>query len=289
VFPNNLVSAFSVDSGATSAANGAGKFDIHMGSINNMTALDLRLRVGELTDQTRSLQNNNVLVVDGEKADIQAGTVDYFQIPTGNGQTSMSSVSYLLSLEVTPHITVDGAVQMVIKIENNSPTKPSSTAAASMSTRSLTTNMLKKSGETAVIGGMYTTDYQDSKQGIPILQDIPILGWFFQSLAKKEARRELIILITPTIVSATNVPMILSKKEKGSSIENEMRNSSGNSNAVDAGSNVNTKESNLNENSLNDMSNTLENTSSNDIGLGGNSNSGSDSKENQSLDQGNLQ
>ncbi len=216
VFPNNLLSAFSIDSGATQSGRQDAKFDVHLGSLNNIAALDLRLRMGELTSQTRNLQNNNILVVDGEQAVIKAGTEDFFSIPAagGNGATALSSVQYNLALTVTPHITADGAVQMVLTVENSSPTSSTSASAVgSRSTRSLTTNMIRKSGDTAVIGGLYTTSYVDTKQGIPFFQDIPIVGLLFQSSAKTESKRELIILITPTIVSG-NERVVLAQRDK---------------------------------------------------------------------------
>jgi len=205
IFPNNILSNFSVDSGATSTGTQSGKFDIQIGSLNNIATLDLKLRMGELINETRSLQNNNVLVLDGEQANIEAGTEDFFQIPTGNGQTALSSVSYLLTLKVTPRITADGAVQMNINVENSAPQAPSSSQiAASKSTRTLTTNMLRKTGETAVIGGLYTTQLNESKGGWPFLMDIPIIGMLFRTTSSTEQRRELIILVTPTIVSGAD-------------------------------------------------------------------------------------
>ncbi len=199
MFPSNVVSAFSVDTGARSHDNG-GRLDVHVGSLNNSVALDLRLRMAELSNQTRNLQNNSVLVVDQEKAVIEAGQEDFFQIPMGNGQTSLSSVKYSISLEVTPRINSDGTVQMQIKIENSTPTTAAAQASASKSMRTLTTNLLRKSGETAVIGGLYTTSLVETRQGIPYLSDIPLIGWIFRSAGKSDNRRELIIMVTPTVV-----------------------------------------------------------------------------------------
>lgn len=223
IFPNNIISAFSVDSGATDLGTQHGKFDIHVGSLNNVTALDLRLRMGELTNTTKSLQNNNVLVLDGEEASIEAGTEDYFQIPSGQGQSTMSSVAYLLSLKVTPRITADGSVTMKITVENSSPTKPtSSQTAASKSTRTMTTNMLRKTGETAVIGGLYTTSVEEIRQGWPWLMDLPIIGLLFRSSASTESRRELIILVTPTIVTGVD-RVALEQRDQGSVDKKEIR------------------------------------------------------------------
>lgn len=199
MFPSNIVSAFSVDTGARAHDDG-GRLDVHVGSLNNSVALDLRLRMAELANQTRNLQNNSVLVVDQEKAVIEAGQEDFFQVPMGDGQTALSSVKYSISLEVTPRINSDGTVQMSIKIENSTPTTAAPQASASKSMRTLTTNLLRKSGETAVIGGLYTTSLVETKQGIPYLSDIPLIGWLFRSAGKTDNRRELIIMVTPTVV-----------------------------------------------------------------------------------------
>lgn len=207
VFPNNLMSAISVDTGAGDHQNG-GRFDVNIGSLNNSAALNLRLRMSELSNHTRSLQNNSIIVLDHETASIEAGQEDYFQIPTGEGQTAMSSVKYALSLKVTPHITADGSVQMKVTIENSAPkTTTNAQASTSKSMRTLTTNLLRQSGETAVIGGLYTTLMKKTKQGLPILSDIPFIGWLFRSYNHEEDKRELIIMVTPTILaSAQKIP-----------------------------------------------------------------------------------
>ena len=200
VFPNRILSAFSVDTGARSRDNG-GRFDVHVGSLNNSIEIDARLRLAELSNLTRNLQNNSVLVLDRETANIEAGEEDYFQVPTGQGQSALSSVKYALALEVTPHITADGSVQMKVRIENSAPIDARKNASTSKSLRTLTTNLLRKSGETAVIGGLYTTVLRKSSQGLPYVSGIPIIGLLFQSHGKIEDKRELVIMVTPTIVT----------------------------------------------------------------------------------------
>lgn len=260
VFPNHFISDFSVDTGALTSSPNNGRFNIHIGSLNDITSLDLSLRMGEITNQSRNLQNNNVLVVDGETARLEAGTEDYFQIPTGDGQTELTSVNYLLALEVTPHITADGSVQMDLKIENSSPTDPSSSSAASSkSLRTLTTSMLKKTGETAVIGGLYTTSLVTTHQGLPFLKDIPILGYFFSSKAKTEQKRELIILVTPTIVSGKD--RVPKAKDWSQDFKNQNENLTSNfenfldENENEQGENLENNSNNFNNfNNFNDQS-----------------------------------
>ena len=200
-FPHNMQSIFSVDTGAQSATQ-SGQWDINFGSINNAIELDLRLRMAELNNYTRGLQNSTVIVLDNEQAMIQAGSIDYFQVPTGNGENQLSQVDYTLLLEVTPQVTADGAIQMKIKVENGSPKEVTTNSATSKNIRSINTNMLRQNGETAVIGGLYTTLVRKSTRGIPILQDIPIIGALFRSKAHAEDKRELMIMVTPTVLNS---------------------------------------------------------------------------------------
>ncbi len=204
VFPNSLLSTFAVDTGATSNAQTQTGINAHIGSINNSVELDLRLRLEESRGTTHILQNNNLIVEDNGKATIQAGRQDFFSITTAQGTPGFTTVDYLLQLEVTPHITADGAVQMNLKIESSSPAaKVSADAESSRSQRLLQTSLLKNSGETAAIGGLYTTEKKDEVFGIPILSDLPIIGALFRTKKQGDDRRELIILVTPTILNGS--------------------------------------------------------------------------------------
>jgi type IV pilus secretin PilQ/predicted competence protein len=204
VFPNSFLSTFAVDTGAVSNAQTKTGVNAHIGSINNSVELDLRLRLEESRGTTHILQNNSLIVEDNGKATIQAGKQDFFAVQTAAGTPGFTTVDYLLQLDVTPHITADGAVQMNLKIESSSPVaKVSADAESSRSQRLLQTSLLKNSGETAAIGGLYTTEKTDQVFGIPILSDIPIIGALFRTKIAKDDRRELIILVTPTIMSGS--------------------------------------------------------------------------------------
>lgn len=204
VFPNNVLSRYSVDAGGTT--NGVGNMQFQIGSINNATAIDLALSMEETRGTTDILQSSNLLVEDNRQANIKAGKTDFFQqtTSTGNGaETSLAPVEYNLEMTVTPHITADGAVQMSLDITSASPTAPSSrAAAAARSERTLKTSLLRRSGETAVIGGIYTTSRIKSESGLPGLSSLPIIGALFRSKSDNEEKRELIVMVTPTIVAS---------------------------------------------------------------------------------------
>ncbi len=203
IFPNSVTSAFSVDTKAFNAKNGVA-FDTHFGSLNNIFELDLRLRMAELSSYTRSLQNTNVTVLDNQAASIEAGSEQFFSVPVGLNDTRMSSVKSTLQLKVKPHITADGSIQMNIHINRDIPidVADSSKASASKNITSLETDLLRKNGETAVIGGLYTTSIIRTETGVPFFSSIPILGALFKSKGTEELKRELMILVTPVILSA---------------------------------------------------------------------------------------
>jgi type IV pilus secretin PilQ/predicted competence protein len=200
-FPNSLSSGFAIDPGG--ATERGGNAAIHFGSINNMLALDLKLRMYETKNKAETLQTQDVVVQDNEKAMVTAGSTDFIQTAAGVGGTGgLQQVDYNLALSVTPHITADGAVQMKLDIRGDSPKKSQGIAAASKSTRQLITTLLKRSGETAVIGGLYSSEVSVSQRSVPILSSIPLIGALFRSTDKADSKKDLLIMVTPTIVNA---------------------------------------------------------------------------------------
>jgi type IV pilus assembly protein PilQ len=64
----------------------------------------------------------------------------------------------------------------------------------------VTTNVLVNNGETVVLGGVFEQNKTNSKSAVPLLGDIPLLGYLFQNNAKKTVKRELLIFVTPQIL-----------------------------------------------------------------------------------------
>jgi type II secretory pathway component GspD/PulD (secretin) len=161
---------------------------------------------------TNILQSNRVLVLDGQEASIIAGNSKFFRPAAGgtvvnqgegNGgdDPGLAEVKFNLSLEVKPQVTADGAVIMDLQIKSDTPGDPAGEALADKNTRELTTQMIRESGDTGVIGGIYDTSRTQSVTGIPFLSDLPIIGALFRSTITEENQTELLIMVTPTIVS----------------------------------------------------------------------------------------
>ncbi|HET9239962.1 MAG TPA: secretin N-terminal domain-containing protein [Oligoflexus sp.] len=218
-FPNSVGSSFAVDPGVA-AANTAGVGRFRFGSLNKFVDLDLLLKMEEKKGTTNVLQSNRVLVLDGQKASILAGNSRFFrpaagaatipgQVPAGGGAgggeaVGLAEVKFNLQLDVKPQITALGSVIMDLLIKSDTPGDSTGEALATKNTRELTTQMVRDSGDTGVIGGIYDTSRTTSVSGVPLLSDIPILGALFRSTQTVENQTELLIMVTPTIVSGRN-------------------------------------------------------------------------------------
>ena len=105
-----------------------------------------------------------------------------------------------IRLRVTPHVTNTGQVLMRINAENSSIREAPSDIGFTLQTQTAFNEILVNDGETMVIAGLTVTQVTVAKSGIPFLVDLPILGRIFGFTSRREQRRDLLILVTPTIV-----------------------------------------------------------------------------------------
>jgi len=105
-----------------------------------------------------------------------------------------------IRLRVTPHVTNSGQVLMRIHVENSSIREAPSDIGFTLQTQETNNEILVNDGETMVIAGLTVTQVTVAKSGIPFLVDLPILGRIFGFTSRREQRRDLLILVTPTIV-----------------------------------------------------------------------------------------
>lgn len=164
------------------------------------TILDLRLAASETRGQSKVISKPRVTTLNGEEATISQGT----QIPyqsVGDAGTRTEFVDATLELEVKPIINPDNTVILEIKASNNTPTTVAGATAPAIDKKEAETKLLLKDGETTVLGGIFVENESYSSQGVPILMHIPVLGHLFKSTNKSNDRRELLVFITPRIIS----------------------------------------------------------------------------------------
>jgi len=182
----------------TSGTSGPGAaIGMSFGKLTSNIQLDLRLSAAATADQIKIISTPRVVTLNNKAAKISQGQSIPYQTTSAEG-TKTEFIEAALTLEVTPHITADGSISMKIKATNNS---AGTGSPPPINKKEATTELLVKNGETTVIGGIYVDGETEADTGVPFLQDIPLLGWLFKSNKTTKNKNELLIFVTPKIVS----------------------------------------------------------------------------------------
>ncbi|MDD9939728.1 MAG: type IV pilus secretin PilQ [Myxococcales bacterium] len=179
-----------------------GAVGMSLGSLAGNFNLALRLSAFETTGQVRIISSPRILTLDNFSATIQQGTsIPYSQVSAQGVQTAFQEAT--LKLEVTPHVTSDGAVSMEVSIQRDEPdfNQTSARGDPTILKRNADTSLLVQDGHTAVIGGIYSRNTGRGMEQVPFFGDIPIIGILFKKRSHRDARSELLIFLTPRIVN----------------------------------------------------------------------------------------
>ena len=134
------------------------------------------------------------------EAIIEQGTELPYQQATSSGATSVSFRKANLSLKVKPQITPDGNVIMTLDV-NKDQVGATTPAGVSINTKHVKTEVLVENGGTVVIGGIYEQNDRTDITRIPLLHEIPILGFLFKNTTTTTSKTELLVFITPRVVN----------------------------------------------------------------------------------------
>ena len=172
-------------------------------------ALDASLALAQEDQKIKIISAPKVMTKNGGEAFISRGTVDYYSVRTLD-TISFQQIPALLSLKVVPTVSADNShVTMVVEVTDDK-TKDQETKATEegeassppgRTQKKITSTLIVKTGDTVVIGGIYQEDKRTGDSGVPLLKDIPLLGWLFKAERKEEAKVELLIFLTPTVIN----------------------------------------------------------------------------------------
>ncbi len=149
------------------------------------------------------ISSPRVLTQDRKEATIEKGTEIPYQEASSSGATSTSFKKAVLGLTVTPQITPDGNIIMDLQINKDSVSKITSNGEPAIDTNNITTQAMVENGGTLILGGIYEEDNSISENKIPLLGDIPLIGYLFKTKSRSNTKSELLIFITPRIVPNT--------------------------------------------------------------------------------------
>ena len=171
-----------------------------------LTNLSFELELMESESQGRIISTPKVVTQNKKKALISSTETTSFsitQLINGVANNSFNTVSAELALSVTPQVTNDGAISMEIDLQKSAfGDRPSAQAPPNLNKRSVKTNVLVDNGSTVVIGGLYQTTSLEAVSGIPLLKDLPLVGWLFRTpTATNRSKNELLIFMTPRIMN----------------------------------------------------------------------------------------
>jgi general secretion pathway protein D len=175
--------------------------------------LQVALHALETNGRTQVLSAPSLVVMNNQQAQIQVGEnipINQTTVNTTTSDTTLSSVEYVQTgviLDVVPRINPGGLVYMDIKqqVSNADYSNVTSTSTnPAIAARSVSTQVAVQSGQTVLLGGLIKQDNSDTSTAVPYLGRIPGLKWLFGSTTKSKARTELIVLITPRVVTGNS-------------------------------------------------------------------------------------
>ncbi len=179
-----------------------GAIGIQLGSIGGIGNLTLRLSAAEENGDVKIISSPRISTLDNRKASISQGVQIPISVVSAAG-VNTQFFSADLKLDVEPHVTRDGHINLKLDISKNEPDFGNLAANGNptIQKKEAHTELLIRDGDTTVIGGIYTRSTGKSFKKIPFLGDIPILGWLFKSRSRSDDRSELLIFITPKVVN----------------------------------------------------------------------------------------
>jgi type IV pilus assembly protein PilQ len=161
--------------------------------------LNLELSALQADGKGKIISSPRVITADKIEATIEQGTEIPYQQATSSGATAVSFRKATLSLKVKPQITPDDNVIMSLRVNKDS-VGQNTLSGPAIDTKQVVTEVLVENGGTVVIGGIYTQDERSTTTKVPVLGDLPYVGFLFKNNQRVDDRRELLIFISPKIL-----------------------------------------------------------------------------------------
>src|SRR6266545_4157145 len=176
---------------------------INYGLVKSWGAVSAELDMLELHNKANIISNPRITTVDNREAKILVGQ----KIPlivqdiAGNAVSQLQTIG--IQLRVTPHLTQDKKIIMDLHPEvSDLGSKSTVQGGVIINTSEADTRVMVDDGQTAVIGGLIRSNEANTRRGVPLLKDIPLVGMLFRSQGNTYENRELIIFVTPRLLES---------------------------------------------------------------------------------------
>jgi len=203
VLPGTAAGTDIITSGNTSPVGSAtGAFANFVAGTGSSSQIALAIDALKSKTKVDTVATPKVLAIHGKAAKVQVGGQQGYKVTTTTDGISTEGIEFIDTgtiLEITPYIDEDDNILLNVKPAINSATIDTSGIPTVTST-SVNTWLLTKDDETVFIAGLIESSDTKTKNGIPILGDLPILGYVFSRTEDKKVKNELVILITTKII-----------------------------------------------------------------------------------------
>ncbi|MGJ7500825.1 type IV pilus secretin PilQ [Variovorax sp. ZT5P49] len=201
---NTYSSTSFVNLPATSTTGDAvGTFALSLFNSSLTKMLNLEISALEADGKGKVVSSPRVVTADQTKALIEQGTELPYQVATSSGATSIAFRKANLKLEVTPQITPEGNIILALDV-NKDTVGQSTTAGYAINTKHIQTEVLVENGGTVVIGGVFELTDTNSESRVPVLGELPVVGALFRSRSRVNNKTEMLIFISPKMISDRN-------------------------------------------------------------------------------------
>ncbi|AOV18669.1 hypothetical protein BJI67_14795 [Acidihalobacter aeolianus] len=182
------------------AASPTSTFGLTLAKLDQSFNLNLQLSAAEAENKIRQISNPRVITANDTQAMIQQGVQIPYQQASSSGATNVAFKTAALQLSVTPHITPNNRVLMELDVSNDS-VGGLYAGVPSINTQEIKTQVMVDNGQTVVLGGIYQHDLSKTVNKVPFFGDLPVLGALFRENSTANTKTELLIFITPRIIS----------------------------------------------------------------------------------------
>ena len=180
------------------SAAATGKIGLHLANITDQFQLDIALAAAESENKAKVLSAPKVTTLSNLTATITSG----LSIPVQTFANNTLTITYqnaALTLTVKPQVTADNTILLEVSVNNASPGPPAAGGNLQINNQSVTTNLIVPDGGTAVLGGVYKLSEADTQDRLPLVSQLPLIGWLFKNRSVSRVSTELLIFITPKI------------------------------------------------------------------------------------------
>jgi len=160
--------------------------------------LQLELSALEADGKGKIISSPRLITGNQKKARIEQGQEGLFRALGGVGTTTFIIRKAVLALEVTPQITPDDRIIMDVLVTKD---VFADSVNGLIDKKEITTQVLLDNGETVVIGGIFEQQESTRTNKVPFFGDVPMIGWAFRKNEAFDRKRELLIFLTPRILS----------------------------------------------------------------------------------------